>query len=190
MPQCSQCAENFLTTKDWATHCKQVRDHNFCYQCKILFTNRASLHLHLQKSAHRNYCTICDRLFLTKQAYSQHNNSLVHKVPDLKCALCTHMFKAPSEIAAYLESGGCNPNINRRHVTAAVHAMKVSPAISISNRIRGPTTVQHVHLAATEIAFNGKAYECYLCHDTFRTLRSLNLHLASPIHDANEFKCP
>ncbi|PBK85640.1 hypothetical protein ARMGADRAFT_548755 [Armillaria gallica] len=32
--------------------------------------------------------------------------------------------------------------------------------------------------------------ECYLCHVEFSTLQSLNLHLNSPVHDANEFKCP
>jgi len=42
----------------------------------------------------------------------------------------------------------------------------------------------------TELAFNGTAYECYLCHRTFRTLNALNSHVGSPAHDANEFECP
>ncbi|PBK69317.1 hypothetical protein ARMSODRAFT_157332 [Armillaria solidipes] len=103
--------------------------------------------------------------------------------------MCSKKFKAPSEIAAHIESGGCNPNINRHHVSAAIHAMHISPPITITRRIEGPVNPV-VHFSATDRAFNGKAYEYYLCHVEFSTLQSLNLHLNSPVHDANEFKCP
>lgn len=33
---------------------------------------------------------------------------------------------------------------------------------------------------ATDMAWNGDAYECYLCHRDFNSLRGLNQHLASP----------
>ncbi len=105
------------------------------------------------------------------------------------CSMCSKNFKVPSKIAAHIESGGCNPNINRHHVSAAIHAMHISPPITIALRIEGPINPV-VHFSATDMAFNGKAYEYYLCHVEFSTLQSLNLHLNSPVHDANEFKCP
>jgi hypothetical protein len=63
------------------------------------------------------------------------------------------------------------------------------PTISISRRIEGGTP-RVVSYYATERTFNGTAYECYLCHRTFRTLDALNTHISSPAHDANEFRCP
>jgi len=53
------------------------------------------------------------------------------------------------------------------------------------------TTPSSFTYTATEAAFNGRRYTCFLCgKSTFKTLLALNSHLNSPAHDANEFKCP
>jgi len=118
----------------------------------------------------------------------QHSSSPVHKTRDFECPLCPKRFKTPSSIALHIESGTCH-KFSRAQVTAAVHALKIVPTIPISRRIEGrmPPVVSYY---ATERAFNGIAYECYLCHRTFRTLSALNTHVNSPAHDANEFRCP
>ncbi|OAX41879.1 hypothetical protein K503DRAFT_767274 [Rhizopogon vinicolor AM-OR11-026] len=102
--------------------------------------------------------------------------------------MCPKRFKVPSSIAQHIESGVCHKS-SRAQVTAAAHALKFVPTISISRRIEGRTP-RVVTYYATERAFNGTAYECYLCHRTFRTLRALNTHVSSPVHNANEFRCP
>jgi hypothetical protein len=43
---------------------------------------------------------------------------------------------------------------------------------------------------ATERAWNGSAYECFLCSRTFDTLQRLNTHLQSPRHEEKIYKCP
>ena len=43
---------------------------------------------------------------------------------------------------------------------------------------------------ATERSWNGEAYECFLCHGTFRTLHALNAHLQSPRHQEKIYRCP
>jgi hypothetical protein len=120
----------------------------------------------------------------------QHNNSRVHESTNMKCPMCPRMFKAPSDVAEHIEKGGCNARINRHHVTAAVHAMNIAPTISINKRITGPDSEHITTYSATERAFNGRAYECYLCRRQFGTLNGLNAHLASPAHDSKEFQCP
>ena len=114
----------------------------------------------------------------------------------MKCPLCSKAFKIPSVIALHIESGACH-NINRRQVTAAIHSLTITPTISNSHRLHAATTTASpiksrtiAQYSATEQAFNGSAYECYFCHRTFRTLISLNAHLNSPSHDADEFMCP
>ena len=39
-------------------------------------------------------------------------------------------------------------------------------------------------------AWNGRGYECYLCHKTFGAPRSLDQHLASPTHAQRSYYCP
>ena len=43
---------------------------------------------------------------------------------------------------------------------------------------------------ATERAWNGLYYECYLCHRTFGSLDALNQHLDSPRHGDKLYHCP
>lgn len=125
---------------------------------------------------------------------NQHSASRVHKTRDLDCPLCKKSFALPSAIAHHIESGGCHKKIDRHRVTAAVHSMGVIPVISLSHRLQGssPSNAPRriVHYSASEQAFNGSSYECYVCHRTFRALGSLNTHLNSAAHDVDEFKCP
>jgi len=162
-----------------------------CHACERSFVNRLSLYQHLAASSKHNWCFVCSRDFSTNTALDQHSSSRVHKARDLNCPLCSKNFKLPSAIALHIESGGCH-DIHRHQVTAVIHSLELVPTISISHRIQGSSDTASRTIAsyATEQAFNGTAYECYLCHRAFRTLVSLNAHLNSPAHDDDEFKCP
>jgi hypothetical protein len=123
----------------------------------------------------------------------KHAKSKVHQARDIGCPICKKKFTVPSAIALHIESGYCH-NISRQQVTKAIQSLKIAAPISLSHRIeyqsgsaRTPRMISHT---ASDRAWNGHAYECYLCHRTFRTLASLNSHLASPVHDADEFGCP
>lgn len=159
-----------------------------CVGCNRWFVDLASLYQHLSASSKHNWCFACSRDFATPTSLDQHSSSPVHRGLDFECPLCPKRFKTPSSIALHIESGTCH-NISRAQVTAAVHALKIVPTISISRRIECGT-IRIVSYHVTERAFNGTAYECYLCHRTFRTLGALNSHINSPAHDADEFKCP
>lgn len=162
----------------------------FCKSCHRSFVNKLSLYRHLAQSSKHNWCFVCSRDFATESALDQHNSSRVHNSRDLNCPLCSKSFKVPSAIALHIESGACH-NINRHQVTTAVHALRIIPTVSLSHRLTGPSGRGTItNYSANEQAFNGTAYECYLCHRTFRSLGSLNSHLNSPAHDEDEFKCP
>ncbi|THU88906.1 hypothetical protein K435DRAFT_781861 [Dendrothele bispora CBS 962.96] len=144
-------------------------------------------------------CLVCSRKFVSQKAFSDHERtSRKHREKQRRldslesiCPLCSRDFKVPSAVADHIESGACtNGKITRHHVTAAVHAMNISPSITITKRITGSAIPTVTTYTATELAFNGRAYECYLCNHGFKTLKSLNTHLTSPAHDAKEFICP
>jgi len=163
----------------------------YCGACDRWFINRLSKYQHLAASSSHNWCFVCSRDFSSPTALDQHSSSRVHKACDLPCPLCSKTFKIPSAIALHIESGACH-NISRHQVTAAVHSLGIVPTISITRRLHGSSSAARTTItyAASEMAFNGSAYECYLCHRTFSSLMSLNAHLNSPAHDAKEFKCP
>ncbi|EDR16112.1 uncharacterized protein LACBIDRAFT_301873 [Laccaria bicolor S238N-H82] len=161
----------------------------YCRGCGRWFIDLDTLYQHLFASLKHNWCFICSRDFSSETALAQHNSSkLAHANRSFKCPFCANTFKAPSAIAQHIESG-CH-KITRHQVTAAVKKLKIVPDICISRLLpsSGPPTISTY--IATEQSFNGTSYECFLCHKGFRLLTSLNAHLASPAHDADEFRCP
>ncbi|THU91645.1 hypothetical protein K435DRAFT_759004 [Dendrothele bispora CBS 962.96] len=174
-----------------------------CFECGLYFNSDTALRIHCETSpdAHSRFCIICKREF--RDAFTlQKTTGQTPILANRKCLFCERKFKYPSCVANHIEAGGCNKKINRYHVTAAVHAMDISPNISISKSIDFPSlsAAREIGLgvpkrslttySATELAFNGKAYECYLCHREFSALHALNSHLKSPAHDDDEFICP
>ncbi|KXN82124.1 hypothetical protein AN958_03178 [Leucoagaricus sp. SymC.cos] len=165
-------------------------EETYCYSCSRSFVSNGALVDHLASNTRHNWCFVCSRDFSSPNALSQHNASAAHRGKTFKCPFCDGLFGAPSAIAQHIESG-CH-QINRHQVTAAVHRLNIVPQISISRRIedaKNPPT-RLITYSANECAWNGRAYECYLCHASFKTLDRLNQHLNSPAHDALEFKCP
>ncbi|KAG1899944.1 uncharacterized protein F5891DRAFT_1035307 [Suillus fuscotomentosus] len=215
--QCNLCNRPFRSTRALFTHCRDKADHPFCEDCQTLFYNfaglyqhwnevdeyafgsdddeddvdgeeppfcvgcnrwfvdLANLYQHLATSLKHNWCFLCSRDFATPTSLDQHS-SPVHNGLDFECPLCSKIFKIPSLIALHIQSGACH-NISRAQVTAAVHALNIVPSISVSRHIEGGST-RVASYYVTERAFNGTAYE------------SLNSHINSPAHDADEFKCP
>ena len=55
-----------------------------------------------------------------------------------------------------------------------------------------PQRLRNSLTAPTELAFNSHygEYECYICHDLFPYLSSLNQHLDSPRHQRDLYHCP
>lgn len=44
--------------------------------------------------------------------------------------------------------------------------------------------------SATDLAFNGSYWECYICHRQCNTVTALNSHLNSNVHKEKIYRCP
>jgi DNA-directed RNA polymerase subunit RPC12/RpoP len=147
---------------------------------------------HRRRNIYKPYhCAPCNRSFGDQLALNQHYRSSAHSPQSFKCPFCTSYFISPSAVVHHLESG-CHGN-TRHQVTHAVKRLSVVPSICIARRIEGasrtpPTTAKYY--IASPRSFNGRAYACFICKRTFRSLYSLSDHLNSAAHDADEFKCP
>ncbi|RDB28168.1 hypothetical protein Hypma_001532 [Hypsizygus marmoreus] len=203
---CEECERLFVHSEALSEHRRNAPVHRssdsnttssndetpFCASCNRWFVDLKSLYQHLANNSRHNWCFVCSRDFATETSLNQHMSSRVHNGYSFDCPLCSKSFKVPSSIAHHIESGGCDAKITRHQVKDAVHSIGIIPTISISRRLQSSSggTRTITTYSATELAFNGSTYECYLCHKTFRKLTYLNAHLASPAHDEDEFKCP
>lgn len=120
----------------------------------------------------------------------QHSEAVDDGKKSFDCLFCEREFRFPSAIAMHIESG--SHKITRHQVTMAVHKLGIVPTISVDRRLTAPVEAPATIISykATEEAFDGVSYRCYLCPGTYATLGGLNAHLNSPAHDADEFKCP
>lgn len=106
----------------------------------------------------------------------------------MQCKSCQAAFVTASGLAHHLESGSCpkNPGANRESMFRLLSQHDTRGALT--NKLIGwhgdPV------YTATERSFNGRCYECPLCHKGFPKLLNLDQHLKSPKHASKLYHCP
>jgi Zinc-finger of C2H2 type len=107
----------------------------------------------------------------------------------IQCPFCKEGFTTASGVAVHLESGRCTTSgLNRTKINDMVRRLDRNNVIT-----RPMLTMpgyDKVEMIATERAWNGEHYECYLCSRIFQTLPALNSHIRSPAHDQAIYRCP
>lgn len=123
-------------------------------------------------------------------AFAQHLNSSTHRPKDVPCPGCEETFVSRSAMVHHLEYGKCPSGVNRRIVDNAIRQYDRNNVITNPARLLTGGDPSDNTYTATRRAWNGSAFECYFCHSEFRTLPSLNQHLASPRHQTKNYICP
>ncbi|KAG7100039.1 hypothetical protein E1B28_001825 [Marasmius oreades] len=169
--------------------------HYYCSQCRQVFVNQYGLEEHYRQSEAHYYCADCKKHFQSESNLRSHRNSKIHQPQNIKCPFapqCDMAFVSRSALLLHLEAGRCPSNATRETVNRAIRQLDRNNIITDPSRlITGPDgTSQQIKYSATERSWNGYAYECYICHGTYPTLRALNQHLASPRHEAKIYFCP
>jgi hypothetical protein len=90
----------------------------------------------------------------------------------------------------HLERGSCPgaPSLNREKILAIVR--NLDPSGRITNKQIEWLEEWSVEYKASNQAFNGQSWECYLCHKNFKAMMDLNKHLNSPTHKEKVYHCP
>lgn len=106
---------------------------------------------------------------------------------------CETVFATPAQMTMHLDTGSCASGLNRHKInTLAVtydrNNVITNPSRLLENSIRTMVTTNFYFASA--LTWNGKSYECYLCHQKFKELPRLNAHLNSPRHDEKMYRCP
>ncbi|KAH7134205.1 hypothetical protein EDB81DRAFT_93278 [Dactylonectria macrodidyma] len=189
--ECDTCDEYFDDEDDRREHMDFYGhwpdDAPECHMCYDRFSNKTERKDH----EHREhlYCAECDREFNNWNNIQQHLNSSRHRGSVIECPFCKKTCGTATGLTHHLERGSCpKAPLDRDRLYRAVRER--DPQGIISNKTiewYGEKTFE-----ASGKSWNSKfeAYECYLCHQLFNALHSLNSHLTSPRHQQNLYHCP
>ncbi|KAM4061858.1 putative zinc finger protein [Hirsutella rhossiliensis] len=158
--ECACCYDTWPTEEQCTEH--EHQDHNYCAECNRTFQNFNNLTMHLRSRAHRGQ--------------------------QIECPFCKNDFATAAGLTHHLEAGACSDarDLNRDAMYRFVRGK--DPCGLISKHLIGWTG--SAEYEASNRAWNGTAYECYLCHRAFRLLAGLNQHLNSPRHQQALYHCP
>ncbi|KAK1990327.1 hypothetical protein LX36DRAFT_648018 [Colletotrichum falcatum] len=184
----SQAVEQHMNALGhWASDVSYNAPLFMCDDCAVCFTDEEDLREHEVQEHY--YCEPCDRYFQNHNNIRMHLNSKIHRSGTVECPFCRKSCNTTTGLVHHLEQGACpNAPLDRDKLYRAVR--RRDPNGLISNQLlewHGSPTY-----TATERAYNAaaRAYECYLCHRHFGTLRSLDSHLNSPVHQQALYHCP
>ncbi|KAI5479518.1 hypothetical protein MNV49_003460 [Pseudohyphozyma bogoriensis] len=205
---CNFCNIDFGDKSDLRDHYEE--EHWMCGSCNSVSRTEVGRHEHARQVHQDTYCPSvgCRKFFTNANNLRMHLLSSIHVAASVKCAsamwrpgVCTRTFIDTSAMILHLESGTCPSRITRHQLDTIISQHDKKNLITNPRRmITGPTSSSSPSptLYATEKAWNSYAgmYECYLCHNQFKALGSLNKHLASPRHsnigggDVKMYRCP
>ncbi|KAF8899323.1 hypothetical protein BD779DRAFT_1488197 [Infundibulicybe gibba] len=183
---CQYCDEHFQDEEDLEEHYEDC--HYYCPTCRRVFRSEYGLTEHYRQSPAHHYCASCDRLFRSESNLNTHLRSSIHCPKDVICPGCQQGFVSRSAMILHLEAGTCRSGLNRKTIDRIIQQYDRNHIITDPSRLL--TGSVNVEYSATDAAWNGYSYECYFCHNTYRTLLALNQHLASPRHQAKIYICP
>ncbi|KAJ7800778.1 hypothetical protein B0H14DRAFT_2218195, partial [Mycena olivaceomarginata] len=99
-------------------------------------------------------------------------------------------FVSRSALILHLESGGCKSGADRQKINRYVCEYDTQNVITNPACLLTCGDDSEITYVASARAWNGTAYECYLCHGCYRTLAALNQDLNSPRHQEKIYICP
>ncbi|KAJ7933296.1 hypothetical protein B0H13DRAFT_1592478 [Mycena leptocephala] len=177
---CQHCDTHFDDSEELEDHYQT--DRHYCAKCRGFFQNALGLHEHYRQSTLHHCCVPCKRLFLSASNLTNHLNSSLRRPKDVPCPGkgCGLAFVSRSALILHLESGTCKSGADRQTINRYVRQYDTKNVITDPARLLTGGGTSEIQYTATERAWNGSAYECYLCHAGYRTLAALNQHLASP----------
>ncbi|KAH8916943.1 hypothetical protein BT69DRAFT_1265793 [Atractiella rhizophila] len=211
---CSECNEDFNTSFDLREHKLNSNRHALCGICDIEFDNHDDLEYHqnVEHPVHCGiifsspdayddhcenqhvYCRQCQRFFSNHDNLKSHLRSFIHTKKTVRCLMagCGAVFVSHAALVLHLEAGACASGITRPKVDRFIVEADKKNIVTNPNRKISTIGNKKSSLAsylANENAWNGRAYECYLCYREFYSLQPLRAHLASPRHADKIYRC-
>ncbi|EEH38894.2 hypothetical protein PAAG_01356 [Paracoccidioides lutzii Pb01] len=190
---CESCPKIFNSQHAAIQHMNAVRHWKPkipCEKCSAMFHREQDADQHMSQLGHyKHYCTSCRQRFQNENNLRMHLNSKIHRPATVSCPCCGILSSATG-VAHHLERGACPHarRLNRETIFRAISER--DPHGIIANKQIEWHREKTVEYLATDSAFNGDGWECYICHRVFVSMRALNQHVNSPVHKQNIYHCP
>ncbi|OCL13649.1 hypothetical protein AOQ84DRAFT_282691 [Glonium stellatum] len=192
--ECESCTRDFRSQNAANQHMTAVRHwapRIPCETCEKKFHTQNAADQHMDALAHyKNYCKSCGLRFQNENNLRMHLNSKIHRGTNVPCPFCRVGYTSASGLTHHLETGACTraPNLNRETILNMIRER--DPHGVITNKQIGWHKEENVKYSATNHAFNGYYWECYVCHNEYTTVNALNAHINSPSHKQKVYRCP
>ncbi|RAL04020.1 uncharacterized protein BO80DRAFT_486265 [Aspergillus ibericus CBS 121593] len=162
-----------------------------CETCNLMFFSESTAEKHMREKNHyRYYCRPCDRRFQNENNLKMHLNSKIHRGQDIVCPFCKTGFATATGVTHHLERGSCPhaPSLNREAIYKFIRSRDTQGILT--KKMLEWHEDDNGKYTATSRAFNGKSWECYICHRKFNTSAALSQHLNSTVHKQKLYHCP
>ncbi|KAJ8085023.1 hypothetical protein PM082_003800 [Marasmius tenuissimus] len=187
---CRNCEEFFDDEQELQRHFRNSDNHHYCRKCDRFFSTKHGLKQHYEGSSKHHYCVECERDFRTENGLEQHRKSALHQSRNIDCCAegCDDVFVSQGHLYLHLEYGNCPSGINRAILNREfeLHDKGHKFLVPLHWLMNKP------NCTSVDIGrcWDGSAYQCPYCEDTFSTAAALRQHLASPRHEAKVYRCP
>ncbi|OCH88552.1 hypothetical protein OBBRIDRAFT_80325 [Obba rivulosa] len=190
---CRRCDTHFGGMNDLSHHYEQ--DHYYCALCSKVFDLDSDIHEHRRTTHPASYCALCKRMFRFESNLDHHTRSSAHQPKGHHCPGhgCNKSFISVAALVHHWESGACRSGVTREIVDRGAATLDARGIVTNHARfLEGPDSPGERILddIVTKKAWNGRAYECCICHRTYQSLGALNAHLQSPAHSQKIYRCP
>ncbi|PGH08534.1 hypothetical protein GX51_01053 [Blastomyces parvus] len=192
---CETCTRDFSSQHAAAQHMNAL-GHWLpkvpCETCQLKFHTDNDAAQHMKAKGHyKHYCAPCGIRFQNQNNLNMHLRSKVHQGSNVSCPFCQTKYTTASGVAHHLERGACPraPKLNRESILSEIRTRDPHGVIT-NKQIAWHEEEAEVTYLATDRAWNGRAWECYLCHATFKGRNALNSHVNSAVHKQKVYHCP
>ncbi|KAF3480727.1 uncharacterized protein GIQ15_06074 [Arthroderma uncinatum] len=186
--ECQTCTRRFRTWPSCRQHMNDTDHWAPTYDCEVCtkeFSSEHAANQHMSAVGHW-----APRTFQNRNSLNMHMRSKAHLGGSIACPFCGVGFTTASGLVHHLERGACPraPSLNRETILRKVR--ELDPNGRITNRQIEWRDEDNVQYSATQHAFNGQYWQCYLCSSTFNSVNGPNSHLNSPVHKQKVYRCP
>ncbi|KAJ5368825.1 uncharacterized protein N7496_008585 [Penicillium cataractarum] len=162
-----------------------------CETCNDMFQTQSAADQHMSEYGHyRNYCKPCGRRFNNENNLRAHLNSRIHRGTEISCPFCKARFVSTSGVSHHLETSSCPQAQSLNRTSIAQMVRRADPHGIITNKFIEYPDHDEGTYTATRAAYNGQAWECYICHRQLASSNGLNQHANSPVHQQSIYHCP
>ncbi|KAG9688323.1 hypothetical protein KCU95_g10346, partial [Aureobasidium melanogenum] len=164
-----------------------------CETCSLCFRSEDARDEHQDDEGHYEHlhCADCDRYFQNTNNLAQHMKSRIHQGTSIICPFCKAAFVTASGVSHHLETSSCPKarNLSRDVIHQALR-QRDSNGVITERLLEWHDNNTISSTWDPKSAYNGRGYECYICHREFGSAKSLDQHVRSPAHQAPLYHCP